>query len=120
MHRRTRRWTSPIALVAMLALIAGATIASASVLERRSAPRATRVVKGCVNKTTRAVRIIKPTKSCLSSERTVRWSKTGVAGASGATGATGATGSAGGPSGVATSSVIERMVGSRLTRLEGG
>lgn len=48
-HRKTRRWASPIAIIAILAMVVGATFASAAVL-RSNAERATssKKVKGCV------------------------------------------------------------------------
>ncbi len=77
MHRKSRRWATPIAVLAILAMVVGATFASASVV-RSNAERAKKgKVKGCVDAQTRAVRIIPTGKSCKKGENAVVWNKKG-------------------------------------------
>ena len=93
MHRKYRRWAIPIAVIAILGLIAGATFASASVLQRNAAKppwQKTNKIKGCVDTQTSAVRIIPLRKNCKKGEITYVWNKKGIKGDPGATGATGA------------------------------
>ena len=87
-----------------MGLIAGATFASASVMRRNTREAAmakSNKVKGCVDKQTRAVRIIPMSKNCKKGEVTYVWNKKGKKGvrchwSTGAQGVTGATGAAGG------------------------
>ena len=108
MHKKSRRWATPIAVIAILGLIAGATFASASVMRRNTREAAmakSNKVKGCVDKQTRAVRIIPMSKNCKKGEVTYVWNKKGkkgdpgATGSTGAQGVTGATGAAGGATG---------------------
>ena len=89
MHKKSRRWATPIAVIAILGLIAGATFASASVMRRNTREAAmakSNKVKGCVDKQTRAVRIIPMSKNCKKGEVTYVWNKKGKKGDPGATG----------------------------------
>src|SRR4051812_14026158 len=97
-HKKSRRWATPIAVIAVLGLIAGATFASASVMRqhaREGAMAKSNKVKGCVDKQTRAVRIIPTSKNCKKGEVTYVWNKKGKKGDPGVDGATGATGAQG-------------------------
>ena len=80
-------------------LMAGALVLSMSGAVGASTPSASNVIKGCVNKTTKVVRLsifASPT-FCKSTEVYRFWNVTGPKGATGATGLTGQTGPTGFP-----------------------
>ncbi len=80
-HRKSRQEYTARGLRRSWRSILGATMASASALGS-SARRATsnNKIKGCVNKKTRAVRIITTSKNCKKTELTVVWNKKGSKG----------------------------------------
>jgi len=92
-HRRRSRFPALVAAVAVVAIVLGSLAMTTAIAHKGGKDR----IHACIDKKTRAVRIVAPNKKCKRGEFAKHWAVKGPAGATGAAGLDGADGAKGPP-----------------------